>query len=297
MKQVDATNNAVLRFMKENIGNNNDSRDQDWTNSHDDWSQSTKVRSQHSAPNPQSAEATSKSVTLSGLLNVIDGAAAMEGRLLIMTTNHPEKLDPALTRAGRCDSRFHIGYATKNSSEQTFNRIFGADPCKLHSTTAIERMAQAFKTQFPANSQIPTCDLAKYCGLYRNRPDDAVRDFSKWLKVGDELFSYTIEVSSDAGDIPVNKAEHYDPALLDLSPEDFVVPIALEDEAPITSKPAQSEFDVDDVEYDEWPEVPVLTNFLSFARWKTVLNPPAEATAVASTVAPECNKWPAFDLM
>lgn len=44
-------------------------------------------------------------VTFSGLLNALDGAAAQEGRLLFMTTNHIEKLDSALIRPGRCDYR------------------------------------------------------------------------------------------------------------------------------------------------------------------------------------------------
>lgn len=42
-------------------------------------------------------------VTFSGLLNAIDGVASQEGRLFFMTTNHIEKLDPALIRPGRCD--------------------------------------------------------------------------------------------------------------------------------------------------------------------------------------------------
>lgn len=42
-------------------------------------------------------------VTLSGLLNAIDGVAAREGRLLFITSNHAEKLDPALVRPGRVD--------------------------------------------------------------------------------------------------------------------------------------------------------------------------------------------------
>ena len=48
--------------------------------------------------------------TLSGLLNAIDGVAAPEGRLLVMTTNHPEHLDPALIRPGRIDlhERFEL---------------------------------------------------------------------------------------------------------------------------------------------------------------------------------------------
>ena len=37
-------------------------------------------------------------VTFSGLLNAIDGILAQEGRILVMTTNHLEKLDPALIR-------------------------------------------------------------------------------------------------------------------------------------------------------------------------------------------------------
>lgn len=42
-------------------------------------------------------------VTLSGLLNSIDGVASSEGRIIVMTTNYPEKLDKALIRPGRVD--------------------------------------------------------------------------------------------------------------------------------------------------------------------------------------------------
>lgn len=50
-------------------------------------------------------------VTMSGLLNVIDGLASHEGRVLFMTTNHPEKLDGALIRPGRVDRRFRLDMA------------------------------------------------------------------------------------------------------------------------------------------------------------------------------------------
>jgi hypothetical protein len=45
-------------------------------------------------------------VTFSGLLNALDGVGAAENAIVIMTTNHPEKLDPALIRPGRVDRRF-----------------------------------------------------------------------------------------------------------------------------------------------------------------------------------------------
>ncbi len=50
-----------------------------------------------------------ESKSLSGILNAIDGIIASEGRLLIMTTNHPDKLDPALVRPGRIDLQEEIG--------------------------------------------------------------------------------------------------------------------------------------------------------------------------------------------
>lgn len=51
-------------------------------------------------------------LNLSTLLNVLDGPLAKEDRLLIMTTNHPENLDPALLRPGRVDRVIEMGYLT-----------------------------------------------------------------------------------------------------------------------------------------------------------------------------------------
>ena len=42
-------------------------------------------------------------ISLSGLLNAIDGVSSSEGRILIMTTNNPEAIDKALVRPGRVD--------------------------------------------------------------------------------------------------------------------------------------------------------------------------------------------------
>merc|ERR1711902_228485 len=42
-------------------------------------------------------------LTLASLLEVLDGVMEMEGRMLIITTNYPEKLDKALIRPGRID--------------------------------------------------------------------------------------------------------------------------------------------------------------------------------------------------
>merc|ERR1712178_292124 len=49
-------------------------------------------------------------LSLSGLLNVLDGVVDSPGRILVMTSNHPDKLDPALIRPGRINKRIHLGY-------------------------------------------------------------------------------------------------------------------------------------------------------------------------------------------
>lgn len=48
-------------------------------------------------------------VTLAGLLNAVDGLASRENRILIVTSNHADRLDAALLRPGRIDHRETIG--------------------------------------------------------------------------------------------------------------------------------------------------------------------------------------------
>lgn len=66
-------------------------------------------------------------VTLGGLLNALDGIIASEGRLLICTTNHPDCLDAALTRAGRCDLHVELPKADAATRSDIQRRITGHD--------------------------------------------------------------------------------------------------------------------------------------------------------------------------
>ncbi|XP_039801491.1 AAA-ATPase At3g50940-like [Panicum virgatum] len=55
-----------------------------------------------------------ESISLSGVLNFVDGlwSSCVGERLMVFTTNHPERLDPALLRAGRMDRKIELGYCT-----------------------------------------------------------------------------------------------------------------------------------------------------------------------------------------
>ena len=65
------------------------------------------------------------SVTFSGLLNALDGLAAGEERIAFLTTNHIDRLDPALIRPGRVDMMVRIGEATQHQAAQMWDRFYG----------------------------------------------------------------------------------------------------------------------------------------------------------------------------
>jgi chaperone BCS1 len=60
-------------------------------------------------------------VTMSGLLNAIDGVASAEERVLFMTTNFVDRLDPALIRPGRVDVRRLFDNCTPHMLERVLN--------------------------------------------------------------------------------------------------------------------------------------------------------------------------------
>ncbi|CAK9146331.1 unnamed protein product [Ilex paraguariensis] len=80
-------------------------------------------------------EGKSSKVTLSGLLNFIDGLWSACGgeRLIIFTTNYVEKLDPALIRRGRMDKHIELSYCcfeafkvlAKNYLDLDSHHLFG----------------------------------------------------------------------------------------------------------------------------------------------------------------------------
>jgi SpoVK/Ycf46/Vps4 family AAA+-type ATPase len=67
-------------------------------------------------------------LNLAGVLNVLDGVVDTPGRILIMTSNHPEKLDPALIRPGRIDRCLNLSYLHAEEAKQMLAHNFGKMP-------------------------------------------------------------------------------------------------------------------------------------------------------------------------
>ncbi len=63
-------------------------------------------------------------VSLSCLLNCLDGLLANTGIVVFMTSNHPENLDPALIRPGRVDFKKDFGYAEPCQITRLFKRFY-----------------------------------------------------------------------------------------------------------------------------------------------------------------------------
>jgi chaperone BCS1 len=84
---------------------------------------SKKKKKNSNAPNTNGNTPIGR-LSLSGLLNILDGVASQEGRVLIMTTNHIEKLDKALIRPGRVDMIVKFGRADRDMTAAIFRAIY-----------------------------------------------------------------------------------------------------------------------------------------------------------------------------
>jgi chaperone BCS1 len=76
---------------------------------------------------PESSSSGAPKISLSGLLNALDGVGAQEGRLLFATTNRYETLDAALRRPGRMDVHVEFKLASQYQASVLFKRFYMPD--------------------------------------------------------------------------------------------------------------------------------------------------------------------------
>ena len=134
-------------------------------------------------------------VTLSGILNVLDGVGSQEGRIVIMTTNKPELLDPALVRPGRVDRKVFLGNISPRSAEQMFVRMFSPEVYSSSDDKAtigqrddnivdmkeIHSLASGFAQSIPENVLTPS-QLQGYFQLHLDNAHEAARGIATWVE-------------------------------------------------------------------------------------------------------------------
>lgn len=86
------------------------------------------------------------SITLSSLLNELDGMGAKEGWILIMTTNYRDRLDSALLRPGCMDMEVAFNYANTPIIQGLFLAFYASNNNEQSSTRDSDKDAE-FKAE------------------------------------------------------------------------------------------------------------------------------------------------------
>uniref|UniRef100_A0A915JNE9 Mitochondrial chaperone BCS1 n=1 Tax=Romanomermis culicivorax TaxID=13658 RepID=A0A915JNE9_ROMCU len=133
--------------------------------------------SREESPEIQAAYAGLTRITFSGLLNALDGVASSEGRLLFMTTNYVNRLDPALVRPGRVDFKQEISFCTDYQLKKMFERFY-------LDVDSVDEKARIFCAAVRAKDirAISAAQVQGYLLMYKDDHLGAIRNVEDMIK-------------------------------------------------------------------------------------------------------------------
>jgi chaperone BCS1 len=202
---------------------------------------------QHEKRRNQPPPSSTSRITLSGLLNALDGVGAQEGRILFATTNKYNALDPALCRPGRMDIHIEFKLASKHQAQELYRCFYlpeyedegTAKPADEKAATTLSEknspvsghshrshtlklsraevdvLAARFADAIPER-EFSMASLQGYLMTFKIRPEQAITDAPAWIekeraeraKQGNA--SYTLVLSSSGsteGDVEEEDVE------------------------------------------------------------------------------------------
>lgn len=115
-------------------------------------------------------------VTLSGLLNCLDGVASTEARIVFMTTNHLERLDPALIRPGRVDLKEYIGHCSPHQLKIMFLRFYDGERVEENAQKFVNVVTKTGKPISPAQVQ-------GFFMFYKDDPEGVIENIHRFEEV------------------------------------------------------------------------------------------------------------------
>ncbi|KAF9873851.1 mitochondrial chaperone bcs1 [Colletotrichum karsti] len=130
--------------------------------------------------------------SLSGLLNVLDGVASQEGRIVLMTSNVAHKLDKALVRPGRIDQMIYLGNISHQSAKGMFDRMYRPRSSTELSASGkglgllpqqkdeFDVLGEKFSQKIPEKIFTPA-QLQGFLLKYRGAPETAVERVAEWV--------------------------------------------------------------------------------------------------------------------
>ncbi|KAF8316537.1 P-loop containing nucleoside triphosphate hydrolase protein [Clavulina sp. PMI_390] len=127
-------------------------------------------------------------VTLSGLLNVLDGVQSKPGHVVIATTNHFDALDPAITRPGRFDVKIQFRLATKWQICELFKHFYplGEDeytgPGGIALTEERRDILGAQLSEAIGEESLSMATIQSHLMMHKANPEEAVSTVKAFLE-------------------------------------------------------------------------------------------------------------------
>lgn len=126
------------------------------------------------------SEENGNSITLSGLLNFTDGLWSCCGseRIFVFTTNHIEKLDPALLRSGRMDMHIFMSYCSIQALKILLKNYLGCEEGVDLDDSVLKELEEVVEM-----ARMTPADISEVLIKNRRKKEKAVDELLEILKV------------------------------------------------------------------------------------------------------------------
>lgn len=138
-------------------------------------------------------------LTFSGVLNALDGVGGSTGQIFILTTNHRERLDPALIRCGRVDMHIEFKDACAEQMRDLFAQFYKHAPPEL---------AEQFKDsllELLGDKTVSMAALQHYFTMMRRQPAEVAAAEAK--KVLEEAEAHGMRLGAKKEEEAKNEAK------------------------------------------------------------------------------------------
>jgi len=130
---------------------------------------------------PKPDPSKSRDITLSSVLNIMDGINNQPGRIIIFTTNHPETLDEAFLRPGRIDLRIKFGRPSRKVMHQIIQNWYKAHDDFYPGGNLVSQFEEKWEKYYDRlkDHKFRPCDITN---ILQKFGDNMERTFIEFLK-------------------------------------------------------------------------------------------------------------------
>jgi len=123
----------------------------------------------------------SRDITLSSVLNIMDGINNQPGRIIIFTTNHPETLDEAFLRPGRIDLRIKFGRPSRKVMHQIIYNWYKCHDDFYPGKNLVSQFQEKWEKYYDRleDNKFRPCDITN---ILQKFGDNIERTFIEFLK-------------------------------------------------------------------------------------------------------------------